>query len=92
MSEIDLVYYLSQTHSVGQARLILQNVINLSSVLTKSFFLQVQREFIETCWALNHAYLDRFKSGGVVVGKLLEDMSGSEPKGAQAVQDGSLEA
>ena len=42
--------------------------------------------------ALNHGYLDRFKSGGVVVGKLLEDMSGSEAKGAQAVQDGSLEA
>lgn len=56
------------------------------------FFLQVQREFIETDDALHHGYLNRFKSGGVVVGELLEDMSGSETEGAQAVQDGSLEA
>lgn len=42
--------------------------------------------------ALNHSYLDRFESGGVVVGELLEDVSGSESEGAQAVQDGSLEA
>lgn len=54
--------------------------------------LQVQREFIETDDALHHGYLNRFKSGGVVVGELLEDMSDSETEGAQAVQDGSLEA
>lgn len=53
----------------------------------------VRREFIKTDdGTLNQGYLDRFKSGGVVVGELLEDMSGSETKGAQAVQDGSLEA
>lgn len=47
---------------------------------------------METDDAFHHGYLNRFKSGGVVVGELLEDMSGSETEGAQPVQDGSLEA
>lgn len=82
----------SQIHSVGQARLILQNVIHFLPVLTKWFFSAGPTWVHKNgWWPLNHGYLDRFKSGGVVVGELLEDMSGSETKGAQAVQDGSLE-
>lgn len=36
--------------------------------------------------------LDGLESGRVIVGVLLEDVPGSETKGAQAVQDGGLEA
>ena len=36
-------------------------------------------------------YLDSLESSGVIVGKLLEDMSCGEAKWAQAMQDGSLE-
>lgn len=41
---------------------------------------------------LNHIYLDCLEPGGVIVCKLLEDVSRSEAKRAQAMQDGSLEA
>lgn len=43
-------------------------------------------------WLTGRCYLDGLKSGRVIVGVLLEHMSRGKTKGAQAVQDGSLEA
>lgn len=43
-------------------------------------------------WITGDAYLYSLESGGVIVCKLLEDVSRSKAERAQAVQDGSLEA
>lgn len=43
-------------------------------------------------WMTGRCYLDGLKSGRVIVAVLLEHMSCGKTKGAQAVQDGSLEA
>lgn len=43
-------------------------------------------------WMTGRCYLDGLESGGVIVAVLLEHMSRGKTKGAQAVQDGSLEA
>lgn len=50
------------------------------------------RKMFDGAWIAGNSYLDCLKSGGVVVGELLEDVSCSEAKGAQAVQDWRLEA
>lgn len=50
------------------------------------------RKMFDGAWIAGNSYLDCLKSGGVIVGEVLEDVSCSKAKGAQAVQDWRLEA
>lgn len=50
------------------------------------------RKMFDGAWIAGYSYLDCLKSGGVVVGEMLEDVSCSKAKGAQAMQDRRLEA
>lgn len=52
----------------------------------------VTHEMYNGVYITGNAHLNSLESGRVIVGEMLEDVSRSEAKWAQAVQDGSLEA